>query len=426
MKKIKWMMSVVVTICAVAAIVLVQSCSKSDTPPALTLVSLKVGTIDLNGATSATGVPVVASIIATFSTSVDETSATSAITLVRDYDQAAVASTIQVSGSTVTITPNADLNSGALFDLNLAATLKSSGGKFLTAVSRTFTTAGFFVPDGQIAHWGFESSTIDDAGSGTNYNPGASDVVDLTYAAGRNTSAGQAASFNGTTTIVEVPNGSSLINTNDFTLSFWAKLSYNITSASDTIGHFVMGLGGFDGFEWEFSNMLKDGKMAAQYKFGSSASANSGGEDLWMDCTGNLGWQGWTYSKDLSASGGLPAVINNKWVNIICTYNSSTKVGSIYMNGTLMKTQNFNNWPAGDDKTTVTGLTLNTTAVSASSKLAFGFYCDRATGDGVTFPWATYSDVTSNHFKGLLDDVRIFHKALSQDEVTLMYNSENQ
>ena len=31
---------------------------------------------------------------------------------------------------------------------------------------------------------------------------------------------------------------------------------------------------------------------------------------------------------------------------------------------------------------------------------------------------------TSNHFKGMLDDVRIFHVALTETEVQLLYNSE--
>ncbi len=424
MKKTKWILSIVVAMGAVAAMMLMESCSKSDTPPpALTLVSLTAGTIDLNGATSAVKVPANSTIIATFSTTLDPATVTDAnITFVRDYDQSATAKTIAVSGNTVTITPSAALHTGELYDLGISSTVKSTGGKFIDQVARTFTTAGFFTPANQIAHWGFEGNANDDAGSGTNYNPQTSGIVNISYVAGRNSDAGQAASFDGKTSIIEVPNAASLINTTDFTLSFWVKLSYNITAANDTVGQFVMGLGGFDGFEWEFSNKLKDGKMAAQYKY----TGGSGSQDLWMDCTGNLGWQGWTYSKDLSASGGLPAALNGKWTQMVCTYASATKIGSIYMNGTLMKTQNFNNWPSGDNFQSVTGLTLNTAGVSASSNLALGYYCDRATGAGSIFPWATYSDVTSNHFNGLMDDVRIFNRALTPAEVTLVYNSENQ
>jgi hypothetical protein len=38
--------------------------------------------------------------------------------------------------------------------------------------------------------------------------------------------------------------------------------------------------------------------------------------------------------------------------------------------------------------------------------------------------WGGYNFPTSNHFKGTLDEVRIFHKAISAQEVELLYNSE--
>jgi len=46
---------------------------------------------------------------------------------------------------------------------------------------------------------------------------------DITYTASRNPAAGMAATFNGTTSLIEIPNGDQLMNTDDFTLSVWVK-----------------------------------------------------------------------------------------------------------------------------------------------------------------------------------------------------------
>jgi hypothetical protein len=39
-------------------------------------------------------------------------------------------------------------------------------------------------------------------------------------------------------------------------------------------------------------------------------------------------------------------------------------------------------------------------------------------------PWGGYDFPGANHFKGQLDDVRIYHKVLSPVEIQLMYDSE--
>ena len=53
-----------------------NSCKKDNTPVSLSLSTLVAGSIDLNGATSPTNVPVNAAITATFNTDVDALTAT--------------------------------------------------------------------------------------------------------------------------------------------------------------------------------------------------------------------------------------------------------------------------------------------------------------------------------------------------------------
>jgi len=85
-----------------------------------------VGTIDLNGATAPTNVPVNPTITATFSTDVDvATATTSNVTLTESYDALSIPLTVTASGKVVTITPIASLANGALYTLAVTAGFKS-------------------------------------------------------------------------------------------------------------------------------------------------------------------------------------------------------------------------------------------------------------------------------------------------------------
>jgi len=189
--------------------VVVHSCKKDPVPPALT--SLVAGTIDLNGATSPANVPVMPTITATFNVPVDPATVTAAnITLTQEYDDAPITLDLALDDKVITITPTADLGTGTLYLLDFTSGLKSTDGLALTAVQRTFTTEGAFSPSGAIAHFTFEDNANDIIGA---YDPLTADIIDITYTASRNAAAGKAATFNGTTSIIEVPNGDDLMNT---------------------------------------------------------------------------------------------------------------------------------------------------------------------------------------------------------------------
>jgi hypothetical protein len=56
--------------------------------------------------------------------------------------------------------------------------------------------------------------------------------------------------------------------------------------------------------------------------------------------------------------------------------------------------------------------------------LAFGFI-QGSENRTVTDDWANpIGTPDNNHFKGLMDDVRIFHAAFSAADVTTLYNAE--
>src|SRR5450759_1423458 len=331
-----------------AAIVLINSCKK-DSPAPLDLGTLLVGTIDVNAATAPTNVPVMPAITATFTTEVDAATAiASNITLTEDYDAVAIPLTINVTGKVVTITPTSNLANGALYKLAVTAGLKATNVQLLIAINRSFTTLGSFLPTGVFAYWNFDGNANDQTGV---YNASASGVIGITYVTGRNATSGQAASFNGTTSLIEIPNGDVLENSADFSLSFWMK--EDTTAKRD---QFVLGLAGWNGFQFEYnSNVYGTGnraqigqcKLAAQYSY----TGGSTSQDLWLDGVGdtkdNGGWQGWTFSKNLVANNGtgVNGLLAQQWAHVVCTYDHATKIGTMYINGQQMKSQDFNLYP---------------------------------------------------------------------------------
>jgi hypothetical protein len=414
--------SILSVLLMVTSVILVVSCKKSNPAP-LDLGTLMVGTIDLNAANAPTNVPVMPTITATFTTAVDATTATASnITLMEDYNSASVPLTISVAAKVVTITPNANLDNGALYNLAITAGLKASDGQPLTAINRSFTTVGSFLPAGMVAYYNFDGNTNDQTGT---YNPLTGGVIGITYVTGRNAASGQAASFNGTSSLIEIPNGDVLENTSDFSISFWMK--DDTTAKRD---QFVLGLAGWYGFQFEYnSNIYGTGataqigqcKLAAQYSISDGTSAS---QDLWLDGQGatkdNGGWQGWTFSKNLVANNGtgVNGLLAQQWAHVVCTYDHTTKIGTMYINGQEMKAQDFNLYPV--PLLNATGLKFAGNA--ANNSLVFGFIQDKVSP---TIPdsWADYTNPANGHFQGLLDDVAIYHTVLTPALITLMYNS---
>ncbi|HYW97315.1 MAG TPA: Ig-like domain-containing protein [Bacteroidales bacterium] len=395
-----------------AVLLIVPSgCKKDENPAPPKISTLMADDMDLNGATPPTNVSTTPVIKATFNVAIDPATANSgSITMTQDYDNADIPLVVTVSGKEITITPQQELGMGALYKLNFSADVMSTDGLAVEAFSRSFTTMGTFAPSGAIAYWNFENNADDQVG---NFNPMANGVIDITYAASHNDASGMAAQFNGNTSLIEIPNGDQLMNNGDFALSFW------VMADSTQHGQFTMGLAGWNGFQFEIAGDYGSCKLAAQYAY---ADGTSGSEDLWFPGTGLTpdSWQGWTFQKDLTNSGGVKALLADKWANIVCVYNSATKVGTMYINGEKMKAQDFNLWPEGDIKTTVTGLKY--AGNPGNNILAFGFI-QAPVDPSITDAWADYNNPDNNHFKGMLDDVSVYHKVLTEKEIQLMYNS---
>ncbi len=410
MKNLKWILCGLLALGFIATVMV--SCKDDDGPTAFTLESLTAGAIDLNGATSPTGVPTNPTITATFAANVDAATATAAnIKLTRDYDDADLPLTITVAGKTITIKPVEALGTGSLYELKMGSGLKSTENIAFTETARNFTTEGTFAPAGVIAHFTFENNVNDVVGS---FDPTTGGTA-VTYVDSRKAAAGKAASFNGTTTIIEVPNGHQLMSHGDFAVSFWMKVD------GSKEGHFVFGLGAWYGFQFEIAGGAwaaedKGMKLATRYNLGATTDA----EDTWWNGQAN-GWQGSLVSKEIT--GGIGTIIKDKWAHVVCSYNKTTKVGTMYVNGDKVREWDFDLWPNDSAKKNATGVKFAGNTTDGGNNLAIGFI--QASGNRiVTDTWADPSNPDNNHFKGQLDDIRFFSKPITSTEVSLMYNSE--
>jgi hypothetical protein len=401
----------------------VNSCKEDEVE--FILESLMAGDVDMNGATPPANVAQEPTIEAMFSVDVDAATVTaSTITLVRDYDDAAIDLTLTVAGKKITIVPAEDLGNGALYLLSFKAGIKATDGQVITPFDRNFTTEGNFVPAGVIAYWNFNDNAQEQVNGAT-----PTGIIDLAYADSYAPDAGKAGFFNGTTSIVEFANGDALMNSESFTLSFWVKTKSDghVNSEGNPKGHFVMGLGAFKGFQFEIPSDYAWCKLAGSYELADGTTAS---EDLWFPGDGstgaNGGWMGWTFCKLLTPTPveGMQALLKDNWASVVCVYNGATREGIMYINGEKMKAFDFDLWPDGDAKRGVTGMKFGGVAPEVVNELAFGFIQSRAGTLWDTEPWGGYDFPGANHFGGWLDDVRVFHKALTETEISLMYASE--
>jgi len=415
-------------IVAVALVALVFTSCKKKEDTSFTLVTLVSGNSDLNGATTPTDVDPAGNIVATFSTDVDASTANNTnITITRDYDGADVPLSATASGSSVTITPSSTLDEGALYHLNLGAGLKGTNGTAFVAVERNFQTTGTFVPSGEIAHWSFEGNGNDETGT---FNSTSS--TGITYVASRNANAGQAASFDGSTSIIQIPNPAGLENSSAITLSFWVYGdTLNHTNSTGGLkGNFVMGAGFFKGMEIEMDAKFNWIKLGGSYAYPSADTTAYTNPDFFFNGDGmdkdHGGWQGIAYEADLTASGGPAQFFLEKWGHVVITFDAATGLHDVYLNGTLMETDDYHLWPAGDPVMSVTGMEFPPASYETDlgTNFVFGFASDPSTVFWSDTDFGNYANPDANHFKGMLDDVRIWHRALTAQEVSLIYNSE--
>lgn len=376
-------------------------------------------TSDLNGAAVAEDVALDAVITVTFDRAVVATTITNTnVTLSTGGNDVPLSVTANASG--LTIDPTNDFTRGTVYTLNMSGIMAEDEGS-LSAVTRTFTTQGrapVVVPnaDAQVAYWNFDNNTDEVSGSYLTRNE-----ISVAYGDDRFGQGASALLFDGDETLVEIASCSSLMDTDDFTLSFWIKSDgSDVNDNGDTRGQFVMGLGAWNGFQFEIFGGYSGMKMAASYEI---ADGNGAAQDLWWSTNGNLGWMGHTFDDDVSQAGGLAAILQDQWAHILLTYDAASKIGEIYVNGKLRKSQDYNLYGSTHPLFGAVGMKYNGNPTPGDN-LAFGFIQgseERVVGDGWADP---LGGPDLNHYKGLMDDVRVFHAAFSLTDAKALYDAE--
>ncbi len=414
-----------------------HSCKKEEVGP-FNLISVSVNGRDL---TNATNIAANYPIVVTFSSPVNaSTVGPSTISLTRDYDQLPISLNFIVSGNTITATPVAGSISGAYYSFEVDSAVRSKTNTSFGSYKTQYLTSGRFVPEGQIAYWTFNNTTEDAVGT---YDASVTDIVDLTYTKARNDSAQMAASFNGTTSLVQVAKGSDFLKT-QLTLSFWMYLnSVDHTNGSgQPKGSYVIGIGNIHGLQFEvdaayqwvrFSQALllaDNSTRTNDFKFFANGITNQNVQNS-PDSATRVGIENSTVVNSNYGTAGIRQQFDNTWAQVVMTFVDSTKTRTLYINGAKVYQQNLSLLNSTNvaaslrPLSTVTSLTfIADTTVPAlyDDKLVFGFWQSREAKYGSDS--AIYVNQNANHFKGLLDDVRFFNRALSDTEVSLLYNSE--
>ncbi len=266
----------------------------------------------------------------------------------------------------------------------------------------------------QVSYFPFSGTMKDVVGIHT---PPDENVKNLTYTTDRYGRAESAGEFDGTTTIVEIPNGQHFLGSYNFTVSFWMKAN----STKD--GQFIMGLAGWKGFYLDITPDWSGLKFTSQFLL---AGGESDSEDLYFAGTGetkdNGGWQGYVFQKEVLGGIG-DAYLRDKWVHVVCTYEADTRLNTMYLNGEKVMQTDFNLWPTDDIKITTVGVVYAGNLSGDGNNLALGFI-QGANNRIITESWADPADLYSNHFKGQLDDLRFFKVPLTEKEVALLYKAE--
>lgn len=246
----------------------------------------------------------------------------------------------------------------------------------LVLAALSASIAGYCQPtSGLIAHWDMNGTANDASGGGHHGH-----MNNLVPAAGIDGVAGHAWYFNGTNSSITIPYAADM-NVPAFTIAAVMKVSgfYSGTCHANMV--FIRGK---TGTPRPCSYYLAFSDAPAGY--GCTPTLDTTQESFTSIASGPSGGLGPSTFVDFNDT---PHIEVNKWYNVVVTFNDTAF--KIYINDTLKTTV----------LAPVPGLPMGTSTDSA----AIGF----APSDGPAYPY---------RFKGVMDDIKLFNRALSACEVS--------
>jgi len=222
--------------------------------------------------------------------------------------------------------------------------------------------------NGLVAYYPFNGNALDS--SGNNNNPSFNNATLTTDRFGN---ANSAYSFDGATSYISIPNSASLNFGTSITISIWVKPTgfYSGTCKDNVIFEQTTNTGSGKGYSMVFS---------------SQGYSNGNTCNLPLDTLHQVFYGATNNANSISYQ---PYIQENNWYHLVFTYNGDST--HFYVNNVLKYS---------------TGEKISPFSNTAS--LLFGQYGD------ATFPY---------WFKGALDDIRIYNRALDSSEVTTLYTA---
>lgn len=402
----------------VAAAIGFTACSDDDdeAPSAMSISSITTtdGT-DLFGATTATSVATDQSIKIVFNSTVNPGSLGS-VELLNGGNE--VPSLITASGNTVTIEPEEDLFGGTGYTIKVEG-VQSSTGATVNATSVNFTTSGIGLgtapqADSQTMYLQLNGNYVDVVGNASMTSATNSWTEDRFGNPDGALWLGGAASGPGSGDRVEF-SGSFIYPS--MTISTWFKVdpadfpeSLMMFGLAVERGYFLEVGGGINWLKYPTSHKVSPDP--ANHNFGTN----------WVDPngSGNVG-----DAILANYSGSIADLVTSDWAHIVMTYDATTSIKTIFVNGTVAIRIDLNwdptsEWQltdmaiadqAGGSGDPISGLDL---------KLSLGFAGSEAnTATG----WADVA-TAENTFKGAIDDFRIWNVSLTSQQAVQLYNAE--
>jgi hypothetical protein len=227
-----------------------------------------------------------------------------------------------------------------------------------------FSQIPSYVPtNGLVGYWHFNGNANDESGNGNNGT-----INGATLTTDRFGNSNNAYSFDGLSNFIEIPSSSSLQVKSAYTISTWVFMDYQNYQSIDqhSIISKIADGDWYGGYELRINNLSNSNNVGA-----FSTAGNIGGVNIGI---------------------GTPNVVTAQWYFVTVTYDSS--VLKIYLN----------NIEVGN--TLISG-NLQT----SNNRLRFG-----RRGEGNSYNcW----------YKGKIDDIGIWNRALTQQEITGLYNAAN-
>ena len=228
-----------------------------------------------------------------------------------------------------------------------------------------------YVPtNGLVGYWPFNGNANDESGNGNNGT-----VNGATLTAGLE-GANSAYNFNSNNTNISIPNNDSLnLSNTDFTINVWVKLNSNFPSNANLD-------------ENKFYTILgkrQYGRCENNYSFGVSTPDSNNGAGSLVLAQGPVGCGNFIHSNQSIVS-------KDYWINISIVYTVDDQVIKFMQNGNLVLQE--------------TGISFGN---GNNSDLWFG------------------NDVSgyAEFFPGIIDNIGIWNRALTEQEIANIYNSNN-